>query len=190
LELLASGTEAQRAEMIEDGDRCGELSGLCGQRGCCRSDAAARERARSAMSSTSRQSVFDFGPVRRTRRSILPFDARTVGPMPIGMYGRYACRRRNSSSLKKNDQRPNRFEGPPGMRLGPSLSRRPRAARRHLASVASILALVSRGSKHRTRSTTCAAMMPKKTRPSAARCGGSPSAMRHHTMPRPFPTVF
>lgn len=63
MELLASGTEAQRAEMIEDGDRCGELSGLCGQRGCCRSDAAARERARSAMSSTSRQSVFDFGPV-------------------------------------------------------------------------------------------------------------------------------
>ena len=75
MELLASGTDAKRAEMIEDGDRCGELSGLCGQRGCCRSDAAARERARSAMSSTSRQSVFDFGPVRRTRRSILPFDA-------------------------------------------------------------------------------------------------------------------
>ena len=25
----------------------------------------------------------------------------TVGPMPIGMYGRYACRRRNSSSLKE-----------------------------------------------------------------------------------------
>ena len=111
MELLASGTEAKRAEMIEDGDRCGELSGLCGQRGCCRSDAAARERARSAMSSTSRQSVFDFGPVRRTRRSILPFDARTVGPMPIGMYGRYACRRRNSSSLKRTISDPTGSKG-------------------------------------------------------------------------------